>query len=91
MKILIASVMLLFLLVSVEPAFSHSGRTDASGCHDSTSGYHCHNEADKDDKNDKKNKNDDDFGCAIAGFEETHGNIVLNLFFIGLNIFGQEN
>ena len=90
MKILIASVMLLFLLVSVEPAFSHSGRTDASGCHDSSSGYHCHNEADKDDK---RNKNDDgdNFGCAIAGFEETRGSIVLNLFFIGLNIFERED
>ena len=79
MKILVASVMLLFSLVSVEPAFSHFGRTDASGCHDSTSGYHCHDE------------DDDDFGCAIAGFEETRGSIVLNLFFIGLNIFERED
>ena len=33
MKILIALIMFLFLLVSVEPAFSHSGGTDSSGCH----------------------------------------------------------
>lgn len=64
MKILIASGMLLVSLVSVEPAFSHSSRIDASGCHDSTSGYHCHDE------------DDDNFGCAIAGFEETRGSIV---------------
>ena len=59
MRILIASVMLLFSLVSVEPAFSHSARTDASGGHESTSDYRYRDE------------NDDDFGCAIAGFEET--------------------
>ena len=34
---------------------------------------------------------DDDSGCAVAGFEETRGSIVLNLFFIGLNIFEQED
>lgn len=79
MRVLVASVVFLSLLISLEPAFSHSGRTDASRCHDSTSGYHCHGE------------DDDDFGCAIAGFEESRENIVLNLFFIGLNIFEQED
>ena len=79
MRTLIASVMLLFLLVSVEPAFSHSGGTDSSGCHAGSQPYHCHDE------------DDDDFGCAVAGFEETRGSIVLNLFFIGLNIFERED
>ena len=77
-RILIASVMLLSLLISLEPAFSHSGGTDdlmpcgqpALSCHD---------------------EDDDDFGCTIAGFEETRGSIVLNLFFIGLNIFERED
>ena len=75
MKILIASVMFLFLLVSVEPAFSHSGGTDSSGCHAGSQPYHCHNE------------DDDDNGCAIAGPEETNGSIILNLLLIGLNVF----
>lgn len=79
MRILIASVMLLFLPVSLEPAFSHSGGTDDFGCHAGSQPYHCHDE------------DDDDFGCAIAGFEETRGSIVLNLFFIGLNIFERED
>ena len=73
MKILIASVMFLFLLVSVEPAFSHSGGTDPSGCHAGSQPYHCHDE--------------DDNGCAIAGPEDTNGSIILNLFLIGLNVF----
>ena len=78
MKTLIASVMFLFLLVSVEPAFSHSGGTDSSGCHTNhqTGDYHCHNR-----------KVDDDNGCAIAGPEDTNGSIILNLFLIGLNVF----
>ena len=75
MKILIASVIFLFLLVSVEPAFSHSGGTDSSGCHAGSQPYHCHGE------------DDDDNGCAIAGPEETNGSIILNLFLIGLNVF----
>ena len=75
MKILIASVMFLFLLVSVEPAFSHSGRTDEVGCHAGSQPYHCHDE------------DDDDNGCAIAGPEETNGSIILNLLLIGLNVF----
>ena len=74
MKILIASVMFLLLLVSVEPAFSHSGGTDSSGCHAGSQPYHCHDE-------------DDYFGCAIAGSEDTNGSILLNLLFIGLNVF----
>jgi len=74
MKILIASVMFLLLLVSVEPAFSHSGGTDDSGCHAGSRPYHCHDE-------------DDYFGCAIAGSEDTNGSILLNLLFIGLNVF----
>ena len=64
MKILIASVMFLFLLVSVEPAFSHSGGTDSSGCHAGSQPYHCHDD-------------DDDNGCAIAGPEDTNGSIIL--------------
>ena len=48
MKILIALIMFLFLLVSVEPAFSHSGGTDSSGCHAGSRPYHCHD--DDDDK-----------------------------------------
>ena len=72
MKILIASIMFLFLLVSVEPAFSHSGGTDSSGCHAGSQPYHCH---------------DDDNGCAIAGPEDTNGSIILNLLLIGLNVF----
>ena len=52
--------MFLFLLVSVEPAFSHSGGTDSSGCHAGSQPYHCHDE-------------DDDNGCAIAGPEDTNG------------------
>lgn len=79
MRILIASVVLLSLLISLEPAFSHSGGTDDSGCHAGSQPYHCHDE------------DDDDFGCAIARFEETRGSIVLNLFFIGLNIFERED
>ena len=79
MRIPLASVMLLFSLVSVESAFSHSGGTDDFGCHAGSQPYHCHDE------------DDDDFGCAVAGFEETRGNIVLNLFFIGLNIFERED
>ncbi len=79
MRILIASVMLLSLLISLEPVFSHSGGTDDFGCHAGSQPYHCHDE------------DDDDFGCAIAGFEETRGSIVLNLFFIGLNIFERED
>ena len=81
MKTLIASVMFLFLLVSVEPAFSHSGGTDSSGCHmnHKTGDYHCHNRKVADD--------DDDNGCAIAGPEDTNGSIILNLFLIGLNVF----
>ena len=75
MKILIASVMFLFLLVSVEPAFSHSGGTNDFGCHSGSRPYHCHNE------------DDDDNGCAIAGPEDTNGSIILNLFLIGLNVF----
>ena len=80
MKILIASVMFLFLLVSVELAFSHSGGTDSSGCHmnHQTGGYHCH---------DRRVDEDDDNGCAIAGPEDTNGSIILNLFLIGLNVF----
>ena len=74
MKILIASIMFLFLLVSVEPAFSHSGGTDSSGCHAGSQPYHCHDD-------------DDDNGCAIAGPEDTNGSIILNLFLIGLNVF----
>ena len=74
MKILIASVMFLFLLVSVEPAFSHSGGTDDFGCHSGSQPYHCHDD-------------DDDNGCAIAGPEDTNGSIILNLFLIGLNVF----
>ena len=77
MKILIASVMFLFLLVSVEPAFSHFGGTDSSRCHRNhqTGDYHCHDE------------DDNDNGCAIAGPEDTNGSIILNLFLIGLNVF----
>ena len=73
MKILIASVMFLFMLVSVEPAFSHSGGTDSSGCHAGSQPYHCHDE--------------DDNGCAIAGPEDANGSSILNLFLIGLNVF----
>ena len=79
MRILVASVMLLSLLVSLKPVFSHSGGTDDFGCHAGSQPYHCHDE------------DDDDFGCTIAGFEETRASIVLNLFFIGLNIFEREN
>ena len=45
MRILIVLSMFLFLLVSVEPAFSHSGGTNSAGCHTNhqTGGYHCHN------------------------------------------------
>ena len=77
MKILIASVLFLFLLVSVEPAFSHSGGTNSSGCHTNhkTGDYHCHG------------GDGDDNGCAIAGPEDTNGSIILNLFLIGLNVF----
>ena len=78
MKTLIASVMFLFLLVSVEPAFSHSGGTDSSGCHAGSQPYHCHN---------RKYDDDDDNGCAIAGPEDSNGSIILNLFLIGLNVF----
>ena len=80
MKTLIASVMFLFLLVSVEPAFSHSGGTDSSGCHmnHQTGDYHCHN---------RKADDDDDNGCTIAGPEDINGSIILNLFLIGLNVF----
>ena len=77
MKILIASVMFLFLLVSVESAFSHSGGTDSSGCHAGSQPYHCHDE--------------DDNGCAIAGPEDTNGSILLNLLLIGLNAFSQSD
>ena len=79
MRILVASVMFLSLLVSLEPVFSHSGGTDDFGYHAGSKPYHCHDE------------DDDDFGCAIAGFGETRGSIVLNLFFIGLNIFERED
>lgn len=79
MRILVASIMLLVSLISLEPAFSHSGGTDDFGCHAGSQPYHCHDE------------DDDDFGCAIAGFEEARGSIVLNLFFIGLNIFEWED
>ena len=79
MRIPLASIILLVSLISLEPAFSHSGGTDDFGCHAGSQTYHCHNE------------DDDDFGCAIAGFEEAHGSIVLNLFFIGLNIFKRED
>ena len=65
MKILIASVMFLFLLVSVESAFSHSGGTDSSGCHSGSRTYHCHDE-------------DDDNGCAIAGPEDTNGRGIIS-------------
>lgn len=80
MRILVALIMLLVSLISLEPAFSHSGGTDDFGCHSGSRTYHCHNEDD-----------DDDFGCAIAGPEEAPGSIVLNLFFIGLNIFERED
>ena len=77
MKILIASVMFLFLLVSVEPAFSHSEGTNSSGSHTNhrTGDYHCHD------------REDDNNGCAIAGPEDINGSIILNLFLIGLNVF----
>ena len=57
MRILVASVMLLFSPVSVEPSFSHSVGTDSSGCHPGSQSYHCHDE-------------DDYFGCAIAGIAQ---------------------
>jgi len=61
-----------------------------------TGDYHCHNGGGGGDGGGNggsrnEGEDDDDFGCAIAGFEETRGSIVLNLFFIGLNIFGQGN
>jgi micrococcal nuclease len=36
-----------FLLISPQNVFAHSGRTDANGCHTNrkTGGYHCHNES----------------------------------------------
>ena len=77
MKALIASAIFLLMLVSVEPAFSHSGGTDDSGCHAGSKPYHCHDE-------------DDYFGCAIAGPEHPDGSILLNLLFIGLNVFPDE-
>ena len=61
MRTLIASAMLLFSLISVEPAFSHSGGTNDFRCHAGSQPYHCHDE------------DDDDSGCALAGFEETRG------------------
>lgn len=30
-------------LLAASPAMAHSGGTDANGCHNSSSGYHCHN------------------------------------------------
>ena len=80
MKMLIASAIFLLMLISVEPASSHSGGTDSCGCHTNhqTGDYHCHN---------RKVCDDDDNGCAIAGAEDTDGNILLNLLFIGLNAF----
>lgn len=74
MKPLIISAIFLLILVSIQPAFSHSGGTDDSGCHAGSKPYHCHDEGDY-------------FGCAIAGKEHTDGSILLKLFFIGLNIF----
>lgn len=79
MKILIASVMFLLLLVSVDLAFSHSGGTDDAGCHAGSQPYHCHDE------------DDDDNGCSIAGPEDANGSILLNLLFVGLNVFSQPD
>ena len=94
MKILIGFIMFLFLLVSVEPAFSHSGRTDSSGCHTNhqTGDYHCHSGGGGGDGGGNgggrnEGEDDDDNGCAIAGPEDTHEDIVLNLLLIGLSLF----
>ena len=73
MKTLIVSAIFLLMLVSFESASSHSGGTDDSGCHAGSKPYHCHDE-------------DDYFGCAIAGPEDTNGSVLLNLLFIGLNV-----
>ena len=39
----------LILILSTQPVFSHSGGTDASGCHTNrkTGEYHCHNKKSK--------------------------------------------
>lgn len=94
MRTLIMLSIFLFLLVPVEPTFSHSGRTDSSGCHTNhqTGDYHCHSGGEGGDGGGRyEGEDDDDNGCAIAGPEDTHGDIVLNLFFIGLNIFSPSD
>lgn len=91
MRILIMLSIFLFLLVPVEPTFSHSGRTDSSGCHTNhqTGGYHCHGGGGGGDGGGggrNQGEDDDDNGCAISEPKDSHGDIVLNLLFIGLNV-----